>query len=120
MHRLKTGALIRASVMMAATCATDLPAGAMEALDIYAQDIGLAFQIQDDILDVEGTTQDLGKAVGADAARHKPTYASILGLEAAKERAQSLKHRACERLGVLGERGQVLAWLASYVVDRRV
>jgi farnesyl diphosphate synthase len=120
MHRLKTGALIRASVLLAAACAEDLPAAAHAALDGYAQDIGLAFQIQDDILDVEGTTQDLGKTVGADAARDKPTYASILGLEAAKERARALKKRACDRLQVLGERGQVLAWLASYVVYRRV
>ncbi|MFI4889757.1 MAG: polyprenyl synthetase family protein [Steroidobacterales bacterium] len=120
MHRLKTGALIRSSVMMAAVCAKDLPAAARQALDGYAQDIGLAFQIQDDILDVEGNTQVLGKTVGADAARAKPTYTSILGLEAAKERAQSLKHRACKHLEILGERGQVLAWLASYVVDRRV
>jgi farnesyl diphosphate synthase len=120
MHRLKTGALIRASVMMAAVCAKNLPANAREALDGYAQDIGLAFQIQDDILDVEGTTQNLGKTVGADAARAKPTYPSIVGLDAAKERAQLFKRRACERLGVLGERGQVLSWLASYVVDRRV
>jgi farnesyl diphosphate synthase len=120
MHRLKTGALIRASVMMAAACAKDLPTAARESLDAYAQDIGLAFQIQDDILDVEGTTQNLGKTVGADAARAKPTYPSILGLEAAKERAQVFKRRACEHLGVLGKRGQVLSWLASYVVDRRV
>jgi farnesyl diphosphate synthase len=120
MHRLKTGALIRASVMMAAVCAKELPTAAKQALDGYAQDIGLAFQIQDDILDVEGITQILGKTVGADAARAKPTYTSILGLEAAKERAQSLKRRACECLGTLGEGGQVLAWLASYIVDRRV
>ena len=120
MHRLKTGALIRASVLLAAACHVDLPAAALSALDDYAQDIGLAFQIQDDILDVEGNPADLGKNVGADAAKAKPTYASILGLERAKERAQALKHRACERLGVLGERAQVLDWLARYVVDRRV
>ncbi|MFI4983101.1 MAG: polyprenyl synthetase family protein [Nevskiales bacterium] len=120
MHQLKTGALIRSSVMMAAVCAKGLTAAARQALDGYAQNIGLAFQIQDDILDVEGNTQVLGKTVGADAARAKPTYTSILGLEAAKERAQSLKHRACTHLEILGERGQVLAWLASYVVDRRV
>jgi geranylgeranyl pyrophosphate synthase len=120
MHRLKTGALICASVMMAAACADGLHPGAREALDGYAQDIGLAFQIQDDILDVEGTTQNLGKTVGADAARAKPTYPSILGLEAAKQRAQVFKHRACEHLAILGARGEVLSWLASYVVDRRV
>jgi geranylgeranyl pyrophosphate synthase len=119
-HRLKTGALIRASVLMAAACAADLPDSAREALDGYAQDIGLAFQIQDDVLDVEANAQDLGKHAGADAARAKPTHASILGLDAAKKRAQALKQSACERAVSLGERAQVLAWLAAYVVDRRV
>jgi farnesyl diphosphate synthase len=120
MHRLKTGALIRASVLMAAACAPDLTRAARDALDGFAKDIGLGFQIQDDILDVEGNTEDLGKTVGADAAKCKPTYASILGLETAKARAQELKNRALERLEPLGERGRVLAWLATYVVDRRV
>jgi geranylgeranyl pyrophosphate synthase len=120
MHRLKTGALIRASVLLAAACAPDLSAPEWDALDGYAQDIGLAFQIQDDILDVEGSTKDLGKTIGADAARDKPTYPSILGLEPAKARAQDLKHRACRRLSALGGRAEVLVWLASYVVDRRV
>jgi geranylgeranyl pyrophosphate synthase len=120
MHRLKTGALIRASVLLAAACAPDLSVLEWDALDGYAQDIGLAFQIQDDILDVEGSTKDLGKTIGADAARAKPTYPSILGLEPAKARAQDLKHRACRRLAALGDRAEVLVWLASYVVDRRV
>jgi farnesyl diphosphate synthase len=119
MHRLKTGALIRASVLLAAACAPGLSNGEWQALDGYAQDIGLAFQIQDDILDVEGKTEDLGKTAGADAARSKPTYPSILGLESAKTRAQDLKRRACDRLRPLGDRARVLAWLASYVVDRR-
>jgi geranylgeranyl pyrophosphate synthase len=120
MHRLKTGALIRASVLLAAACAPDLRATEWEALDGYSQDIGLAFQIQDDILDVEGSTEDLGKIIGADAARAKPTYPSVLGLEAAKTRARELKRRACDRLAPFGERANILAWLASYVVDRRV
>ena len=120
MHRLKTGALIRASVLLPAACAPALTCGEWEALDGYAQDIGLAFQIQDDILDVEGSVEDLGKTIGADAARAKPTYPSLLGLEAAKARAQELEHRACERLAPLGARAEVLAWLASYVVARRV
>jgi farnesyl diphosphate synthase len=120
MHRLKTGALIRASVLLAAACAPDLTIAEWQALDGYAQDIGLAFQIQDDILDVEGSTQDLGKTAGADAARAKPTYPSILGLEPAKTRARELKRRACERLRPFGGRADVLVWLASYVVDRRV
>jgi hypothetical protein len=75
MHRLKTGALIRASVMMAAACARDLPGAAREALDGYAQDVGLAFQIQDDILDVEGTTQNLGKTVAGGIS--PPAWATV-------------------------------------------
>jgi farnesyl diphosphate synthase len=120
MHRLKTGALIRASVLLAAACAPELTAAEWDALDAYSQDIGLAFQIQDDILDVEGNTEDLGKTIGADAARAKPTYPSVLGLKAARIRARELERRACDRLALFSGRAQVLAWLASYVVDRRV
>jgi geranylgeranyl diphosphate synthase, type II len=120
MHRLKTGALIRASVLLAAACAPGLTAAEWDALDGYSQDIGLAFQIQDDILDVEGNTADLGKTIGADAARAKPTYPSVLGLPAAKTRARELQRRASERLALLGERAKILTWLAAYVVDRRV
>jgi geranylgeranyl pyrophosphate synthase len=119
MHRLKTGALIRASVLMAAACSPRLSDAAWDALDGYSQDIGLAFQIQDDILDVEGNTEEIGKTSGADAARAKPTYPSVLGLETAKVRARELKERACERLALLGESAGVLAWLASYVIERR-
>jgi geranylgeranyl diphosphate synthase, type II len=119
MHRLKTGALIRASVLMAAACAPDLSPAAWQALDGYAQDIGLAFQIQGDILDVEGKTEEIGKTSGADAARAKPTYPSVLGLDTAKLRAKELIRRACERLVPLGETANVLAWLASYVIERR-
>jgi geranylgeranyl diphosphate synthase, type II len=120
MHRLKTGALIRASVLMAAACAPDLTSAQWDALNAYSQDIGLAFQIQDDILDVEGSVEDLGKTVGADAARAKPTYPSVLGLEGAKKRARELERRACDGLSPFGGRAKILAWLASYVVDRRV
>jgi geranylgeranyl pyrophosphate synthase len=120
MHRLKTGALIRASVLLAAACAPDLTSVEWDALDGYSQDIGLAFQIQDDILDVEGNTKDLGKTIGADAARAKPTYPSVLGLEAAKTRARELQRRACDWLAPFSGRAEILAWLASYVVDRRV
>jgi geranylgeranyl pyrophosphate synthase len=120
MHRLKTGALIRASVLMAAACSQELSSANWDALDGYAQDIGLAFQIQDDILDVEGNTEEIGKTSGADAARDKPTYPSVMGLGAAKKRARELKLRACERLAALGDAAHVLAWLASYVIERRV
>jgi geranylgeranyl pyrophosphate synthase len=120
MHRLKTGALIRASVLMAATCAPNLSADAWDALEGYSQDIGLAFQIQDDILDIEGKTEEIGKTSGADAARAKPTYPSVLGLEAAKSRARELRERASQRLAPLGAQANVLDWLASYVIQRRV
>src|SRR5260370_9129598 len=120
MHRLKTGALIRASVLLAAACAPELTAAEWDALDAYSQDIGLAFQIQDDILDVEGNTEDLGKTIGADAARAKPTYPSVLGLEAAKTRARELRRRACDRLALFSGRAQVLEWLASYAVHSPV
>ena len=120
MHRLKTGALIRASVLLAAACAPGLSAAEWDALEGYSEDIGLAFQIQDDILDVEGSTEDLGKTAGSDAARDKPTYPSVLGLEIAKTRARELQRRACDRLTLFGGRANILAWLASFVVDRRV
>jgi geranylgeranyl pyrophosphate synthase len=120
MHRLKTGALIRASVLMAAACSPELSRTDWDALDGYSQDIGLAFQIQDDILDVEGNTEEIGKTSGADAARAKPTYPSVLGLDAAKTRARELTQRACARLAALGAGAHVLEWLASYVIERRV
>lgn len=120
MHRLKTGALIRASVLLAAACAPGVTTDEWETLDAYSREIGLAFQIQDDILDIEGSTILLGKTIGADAARAKPTYPSVMGLEAAKTRARELERRACDRLAPFGERANILAWLASYVVDRRV
>ena len=120
MHRLKTGALIRASVLLAAACAPQLPPASWDALDGFAGDIGLAFQIQDDILDVEGEVADLGKQTGADAARSKPTYPSLFGLQAAKTRAQELKLRASERLRSLRGDAALLQWLACYAVDRRV
>ena len=120
MHRLKTGALIRASVLMAAACAPALTPRLWEQLAGYAADIGLAFQIQDDILDVEGAVEDLGKQTGADAARAKPTYTSLLGLQPAKDRAQSLKKSALSQLEGLSGDTAMLKWLACYAVDRRV
>jgi geranylgeranyl pyrophosphate synthase len=100
MHRHKTGALIRASVRMGA-----IAAGAnkeqLNKLDNYAAAIGLAFQVQDDILDVTSDTATLGKQQGADIAHNKPTYVSLLGLEAAQEKAQSLYKDAINSLNGL-------------------
>jgi geranylgeranyl pyrophosphate synthase len=92
---------------MAACCAGALDPDTERSLDAYATDIGLAFQVRDDILDVEASTHDLGKTAGADAARSKPTYPSILGLKAAKARAEELKLSACGHLSVLGSRASV-------------
>ncbi|MDR7091333.1 (2E,6E)-farnesyl diphosphate synthase [Cellvibrio fibrivorans] len=117
MHRHKTGALIRASVAMGA-----ISAGAddkqLAALDNYASAIGLAFQVQDDILDVTGDTTTLGKQQGADIARNKPTYVSLLGLDAAKTKADELHRQALGALGMFDESAAPLRQLASYIVQR--
>lgn len=117
MHRYKTGALIRASVAMGAICA-----GADEkqlaALDDYAAAIGLAFQVQDDILDVTSDTVTLGKQQGADIARNKPTYVSLLGLGAAKAKADELHRQALGALGGFDASAALLRQLASYIVER--
>lgn len=118
MHIYKTGALIRASILLAAKSAPGLAADKLAALDRYAKCIGLAFQIQDDILDVEGETAKLGKQTGADSARRKPTYPSILGLERSKVRAKELKDDAIDAAAVFGAAAEPLVWLASYIVER--
>jgi geranylgeranyl pyrophosphate synthase len=119
MHRRKTGALIHASVMMAATSADQLPPAAKSALEAYGAAIGLAFQIQDDILDIEGETGLLGKRTQADSARAKPTYPSIAGLEAAKARLGVLHGQAIGALQPLGERADALRWLSGWLTERR-
>ncbi|MEY4763260.1 MAG: hypothetical protein RLZZ200_3117 [Pseudomonadota bacterium] len=119
MHRRKTGALIKASVLMGAVAAGVTRGPEFAALDRFGTELGLAFQIQDDILDVEGDVATLGKAVGADAALEKPTYPSLLGMDRARELARQARDRALESLAVLGSRGAALARLAHFVVDRR-
>ncbi|MBK8186682.1 MAG: polyprenyl synthetase family protein [Cellvibrio sp.] len=117
MHRHKTGALIRASVRMGA-----IAAGAnkeqLNKLDNYAAAIGLAFQVQDDILDVTSDTATLGKQQGADIAHNKPTYVSLLGLEAAQEKAQSLYKDAINSLNGFDDSADHLRQLAAYIVER--
>ena len=117
MHRHKTGALIRAAVAMGA-----ISAGAdkdqLAALDKYAAAIGLAFQVQDDILDVTGDTATLGKQQGADIARNKPTYVSLLGLDAAKAKATELHRQALDALDSFGASAIQLRQLAGYIVER--
>ncbi len=117
MHRMKTGALLRASVRMGALCGSIDSAG-LAALDRYAAAVGLAFQVVDDILDVTADTATLGKTAGKDAANDKPTYVSLLGLDAARELASQLRTDAHEALAGFGARAGRLAELADLIVLR--
>ncbi|MEJ1961877.1 MAG: farnesyl diphosphate synthase [Gammaproteobacteria bacterium] len=118
MHRRKTGALIQCSVMLGATAAGLTDPTKLDALRRFGANIGLAFQIQDDILDIEGETSVIGKSAGADIARNKPTYPSTIGLHAARARAQELCDGAIAALAPLGQRATALAELARFVVNR--
>jgi geranylgeranyl pyrophosphate synthase len=118
MHRRKTGALIQASVELGSLAAGLADAPAYPALAAYGAEIGLAFQIQDDILDVTGETSIIGKKKGADAALGKPTYPSVFGLEAARRLAMQHRDRALAALDGLGAATLQLRQLAHYVVDR--
>ncbi|MFI4867224.1 MAG: polyprenyl synthetase family protein [Steroidobacterales bacterium] len=118
MHRRKTGALIQASVELGAIAAGLAPGPAYPALQAFGAEIGLAFQIQDDILDVTGETSVIGKTKGADAALGKPNYPSVFGLEAARDLAVQHRDRALAALEGLGTAALQLCELAHYVVDR--
>ena len=118
MHGLKTGALIETSVLLGAAAAGVLEGPVCTALREYGSAIGLAFQIQDDILDVTGTTASIGKVAGADAAHDKPTYTSLLGLEGARREAAAQRARALEAIAPLGAAGKELAALADFVIGR--
>ncbi len=117
MHRHKTGALICASVRMGAI-AGGASESQLNALTIYAEALGLAFQVQDDILDVEGDTQTLGKQAGADAALDKPTYPALMGLEQAKIKARELIDKGLSALDSFGDEAHLLRELARYVIQR--
>jgi farnesyl diphosphate synthase len=118
LHIHKTGALIRASVRLGTLAARDPDPGAVRGLDRYAKCLGLAFQIRDDILDVEGDPALIGKTRGKDAAHDKPTYPALLGLAGAREKCAVLVAEATSCLDGLGEGAQPLRWLAEYVVAR--
>lgn len=119
LHAHKTGALINASIKLGALAAADVTEAQLQALDIYGKAIGLAFQVQDDILDIESDTATLGKAQGADIARGKSTYPALLGMVAAKQKAQDLLDQALCELTMFGEQGQNLAYLAQLIVTRK-
>jgi farnesyl diphosphate synthase len=118
MHRLKTGALIRASVLLGALCHAEIDQGTLRHLDRFAQCMGLAFQIQDDVLDEESDTATLGKPQGSDKARDKPTYPSLLGLTEAKVKAKNLLEEAREALQAVAMPTERLEWLADFIVKR--
>ncbi|HTH73736.1 MAG TPA: farnesyl diphosphate synthase [Trinickia sp.] len=118
MHRMKTGALLRASVRMGALAGAAPDAQALKALDAYAAAVGLAFQVVDDILDVTTDSATLGKTAGKDAKDGKPTYVSIIGLDASRALAAQLRRDAHEALAPFGEQSRRLAELADLVVNR--
>ena len=118
MHRHKTGALIEASVRMGALCATDRDPDRLDALTTCARALGLAFQVQDDLLDIEGDTEVIGKPQGSDLAREKPTYPSLLGLDGAREHLQALLTQAQNSLSDFGSEADPLRAMADYVVAR--
>ncbi len=117
-HRCKTGALIRASVRVGALIG-GANARALDALSRYGEQIGLAFQIMDDILDVEGTTAEMGKSVKSDQAKGKATYPAVLGVEASKKKLTRTIEQALAALTPFGESADPLRALADYVAARR-
>jgi farnesyl diphosphate synthase len=118
MHARKTGALIRASVQLGALAADGLPEETHTALGHYARCIGLTFQIRDDVLDAEGDTATLGKTSGSDRSNNKPTYSTLLGVEAAKRMAEALHREALQHLEGLGEGAELLRALSHYIIRR--
>ncbi|MBI5612679.1 MAG: (2E,6E)-farnesyl diphosphate synthase [Gammaproteobacteria bacterium] len=119
MHLRKTGALMSAAVRLGALAQAATPEATLERLADYGRCLGLAFQITDDILDIETDTATLGKPQGSDAARAKPTYPAILGLEEAKSAARGLHRQALASLGGLGDNAWFLAEIADYILERR-
>ncbi len=119
MHIRKTGALIRAAVMLGAACGEPLAADMRARLDRYVSCVGLAFQVVDDVLDADATTATLGKTAGKDSKAGKPTFVSAMGIVHAREFAEELRQGALGAIGALGPRGRRLAELADFIVQRK-
>jgi len=119
MHIHKTGALIRAAVLLGVACGTELLSEEKNKLDKYAKAIGLAFQVVDDVLDYDASTATLGKTAGKDSKQGKPTYVSALGIARAKALAQELRSQAHAALADFGPRARRLAELADFIVLRK-
>ena len=118
MHGLKTGALIRAAVALGGLSCSDVSASLLADLDVYADKLGLAFQVIDDVLDCEQDTATLGKTAGKDEEANKPTYVKLLGLEGARTQAISLAEEAKAAVATYGDAAAVLLGLADYVIKR--
>lgn len=118
MHAHKTGALINACVLLPSYCTETVTEQQRDSLTRYAAAIGLAFQVQDDILDVESDTATLGKQQGADIAANKPTYPSILGMDGAKQKLRELHQDAFGALDVFGSEADLLRDIARFIVQR--
>ena len=118
MHIHKTGALIRAAVMIGACCGNNMSDVQLKSLDHFTKYIGLAFQVVDDVLDTEATTATLGKTAGKDADNNKPTYVSILGVKKARELAEQLRLDAYQELEIFGEKAARLRQLTDYIIQR--
>lgn len=118
MHIHKTGALIRASVQLAALATPELDQNIADKLDHYAKCIGLSFQVKDDILDEESDTATLGKTQGKDKNNDKPTYPALLGLDGAKQKARELHEEALDSLVLFGEEAELLRDLSLYIIQR--
>jgi len=118
MHIHKTGALIRASVILATLAKEGVDEEAVKRLDNFAKCIGLSFQVKDDILDEESDTATLGKTQGKDKDNNKPTYPALLGLSGAKEKAQELHEKAIENLAYFGVEADLLRNLSLYIIQR--
>src|SRR5690606_2523040 len=116
-HRRKTGELIRASIMMPCEL-SDLDTARREQLDHFASEIGLVFQIRDDLLEIEGDTQTLGKSAGSDDANEKSTYPSLLGIDGARGRADEIYASAMRALDAVGPGGEGLSWLSDFILKR--
>ena len=119
MHQLKTGAMLRVSVLLGALAGRDLASHEQEALGAYSRAIGLAFQVVDDILDATADSATLGKTAGKDAADNKPTYVSILGLAPSKALAEQLRQQAHDALAPFGEQALRLREIADLIVQRK-
>lgn len=119
MHIHKTGALIRAAIVLGARCGTRLEPESLSRLDHFGKVVGLLFQVVDDILDLQSDTATLGKTAGKDAESDKPTYVSLLGLHGARQLADELLDQACSTLTTFGSQARRLNELASFIVARK-